>query len=558
MAVYVNGSDGILKVIPLLEFDPWDDYWYIFNDVDVNQEGAVYFPQQLAVGGYYHCFSVNTALISPAIETPVQIEIWIIRESEDRFGIYTTDLGVMTPEIGVNTGTTNLTNRSLWYVDGSGQTRPEGVHWGQVDAGETVGGTHVTRLTFWLDGATLLSGDWAWDVPGISYHWNLTNVGWYPTVNNAHTWAEVDSVAGGPLFHNIEFSRSQGTEVATILNCFCEGIIGAGGTGVPISYHGTESGPSMDPADNYDWGQANIGLPDLPTSGLLDSGLVALYNPTTAQIKTLAQYLASSSFWDNVLKTFSDPLQSIITLHMLPVDPDYTDTHNIILGGLDTGISATRCITSNFIRRSFGSVDIDERFRSFLDYSGSKLSIHLPYAGFVELPASVWLASKMTLALSLDLFTGAGVYVMAWNAEGTLYRKNVPVNMSLPVPLTSLNYTGVYAGLIGAAASLASGNVAGTVQQLMNLHVDSERSGSPGSAYGAMDSMYAFVALDSPNQQLPARYEYYAGRPNHIYHARLAEVTGYTECDIYLSDAANLNDYERDEIRRVMREGSYL
>ena len=109
-------------------------------------------------------------------------------------------------------------------------------------------------------------------------------------------------------------------------------------------------------------------VPDLPDIDAADLGFVTMYNPTKSQLKDLAAFMWSNAFDLNTYKKlFTDPMDSIIGLAIVPVSPSIGGSKNVMFGQIDSGVNMNY-LTSQYVKVDCGSVDIDKYVGSFLDY----------------------------------------------------------------------------------------------------------------------------------------------------------------------------------------------
>ena len=101
-------------------------------------------------------------------------------------------------------------------------------------------------------------------------------------------------------------------------------------------------------------------IPDLPTISAADLGFITMYNPDAAQLKALSDFMWSGAF-DLVTykKLFSDPMQSIIGLAIVPVQPSIAGSKSVMFGTIDSGITMNY-LSTNYVQMDCGSVSIDK------------------------------------------------------------------------------------------------------------------------------------------------------------------------------------------------------
>ena len=111
---------------------------------------------------------------------------------------------------------------------------------------------------------------------------------------------------------------------------------------------------------------------------VLGSNFVNVYAPTRAQLLSLKNYLWSSDIGDTLKKMFNNPMDSIVTLHMVPVTVP-TSASSIHLGGTDTEIGSN-IVTNQYVTVNCGSMTIGEYWDAYLDYSPyTKMFLYLPF-----------------------------------------------------------------------------------------------------------------------------------------------------------------------------------
>jgi hypothetical protein len=122
-------------------------------------------------------------------------------------------------------------------------------------------------------------------------------------------------------------------------------------------------------------------IPGLPNQSAIASGMVRLYQMSTAQLNAFANFLWNDSLadWDKFVNTlkqwFNNPLDSIISLSISPVDifHDYASNNTntpteseIKLAGFGTGVNGYQCST-NYKQISLGKMSLKPYYNSFLD-----------------------------------------------------------------------------------------------------------------------------------------------------------------------------------------------
>ena len=113
----------------------------------------------------------------------------------------------------------------------------------------------------------------------------------------------------------------------------------------------TPEAPETDPWDNTPdpnpkppVGDTPVAIVD-PTSVVGSSdALFTVYNPSQAEVNALGSYLWTNSIIDLISQFFQNPLDAIISLHVIYVTPSTSGTKNIKMRYLDSGVSAATVV----------------------------------------------------------------------------------------------------------------------------------------------------------------------------------------------------------------------
>lgn len=296
----------------------------------------------------------------------------------------------------------------------------------------------------------------------------------------------------------------------------------------------------------------SVGIPSLPTISSIGTGLLQLYNPSKTQLVNLGRYLWSNDFnLDNLKKIFSNPMDVILGLSIFPVTIPTFGAEHIMLGNLDSGISANTA-AYQYVEKNFGTLSVDEYYSNYLDYDPyTQIEIFLPYIGFKTLSPDEVMGKTLTLSYSIDLLSGACVAHIL--ADGKLTYEFSGV-CNTQIPITSQNYTSVITGTIGVlGGSLAAGLVmasgmgaaasaagvmsagmkglaglgASTAASVMSMKHRYEHSGSIGSAAGYLAGQTPYVMITTPRWCKPGEQPHFTGYPGFLYRT-VSQLTGYT------------------------------
>ena len=344
----------------------------------------------------------------------------------------------------------------------------------------------------------------------------------------------------------------------------------------------SQSDPSVDPDDPpsvTDPVSGSVGktpTPNPPPSGVgttpavipptgSASALYTVYNPTQAQLNTFGAWLWSSSFADQILKLFSDPMQAIIGLHKIYCDPTISGTSNIKVGYLDSGVSAN-VVSSQYTTVDCGTINLLEKFGNVFDYAPyTSVGLYLPFIGVVNLNVADVMRASLNVVYHFDVLTGA-IYVEVKVIRdsgngGTIYTYSG--NGASQYPLSSGSYMGIVSGIMsiagGIAGTIASGGAAmpllmGAASSAMNMHTNVERSGSITGNAGAMGAKIPYLIISRPQTAMADNYSKYTGIPANQ-EMRIGSASGF--CKFLTVHLTNITatDAEKTELQDLFESG---
>ena len=304
---------------------------------------------------------------------------------------------------------------------------------------------------------------------------------------------------------------------------------------------------------------------DLPACGVTTTGMCGVYVCDTTQLQNFSAFLWSNSFIDTVIKNWMSPLENVVSLHILPINPNIipTSASNIKIANCDSNVLSAKVTSGNdYISLDMGIINIAPYYLGFGDYE-TTITVYLPYIGFEDINISSCMDGYLTFTYRIDIVTGSFVaevnaYTKRDNyAPHNIMQKNG--NMAIKIPLSQSNYMSVYAGLVGAVTSFASNNVAGGIQSLMNTKPTYGSNGSLGGTTGLLGIKYPYVILYRPSYRQPKNMRSWEGITSNVF-SKLSECTGYTKVQqgTFWGTEIPCTDAEREEIKTLLEGGIYI
>lgn len=212
-------------------------------------------------------------------------------------------------------------------------------------------------------------------------------------------------------------------------------------------------------------------IPVVPLPDTVDSNkLFTVYNPSQAQLDALGGYLWDDSLIETLKKIWQNPLDGLISLQQIFASPSVGGSQHIILGYLDSGVSAP-VVTSQFVTIDCGSVTVNEKNQNCTDYIPyTQLQLYLPFIGITEIDTNEFMEGTISIKYKVDVYTGSCIAEVKCTRTGDLPNGAILYtfngNCAQQLPLTSGDMQGLLGALIGAAGagiSVAAGGEFGVM-----------------------------------------------------------------------------------------------
>ena len=314
---------------------------------------------------------------------------------------------------------------------------------------------------------------------------------------------------------------------------------------------------------NFDGTGDNVDFPSLPTLSTTDTGFVTLFNPSVAQLKSLANYMWSDLFDINTWKKiFADPMDAILGLSIVPVAVPDGGVGTVTVGNISTGISMTKA-ASQYVEVDCGTLNVNEYWGAYLDYDPyTKAEIYLPYCGIHPISADDIMGKAIHVVYHVDILSGA---CCAYVKCGGSVLYSFIGQCSSSIPVTGTDFTNVINGVISAAVNVGSmvatgGATAPTAAPALaqtavnSMKPSIEKSGSMSGTGGMLAVQTPYLILTRPRQALPARQNTFTGYPSFITE-NLGDLSGYTEIEEIHLENISATESELSEIENLLKSG---
>lgn len=379
------------------------------------------------------------------------------------------------------------------------------------------------------------------------------------------------------------------------------------------------SGPTNpnSPPGTFDDNSDAIPDSSLPSLSSANTGFTRIYNPTLAQVQSLASYLWTDTtvietIWNHIKQYFEDPMQAIIGFNLVPVPVPDGGTQEFKLMYIPTGVQMT-VAASQFVDVDCGTLHLDPYYGSALDYApNTKISCFLPYIGNVELNPDEIMNTTLQVKYRVDICSGSCVAKILVDGN-VLYQYsghcaiNIPLSsadfssyVSAAISVAKLGVGVAAAGALGAAGLEAAAvtqatsaaetvvrdsegvvdwsktttrqstrtsspspasytgitpkNISNTVGQIMGAKPTFQHSGSFSGNTGYLGVRRPYLIITRPNLCLPSSYQAMNGFPSMIT-MLLSECQGFTQVQQLHFQGSSATNPEVDEILQLLKSG---
>ena len=269
--------------------------------------------------------------------------------------------------------------------------------------------------------------------------------------------------------NNVEYDFNRSTGIGSFImpNIDTDVIIYISLDGDPNS-SGGNSQPNT-PIGGFDNQSDIIPIPSWSDVGIVNQvpgkGMITLWNPTVSEIADIGDFLYATDWGQSIYQGFRDffvkPLESAISLHVLPITPSRSSSKkNIRFGPHNSGVYSYQ-ITEQYKTVDLGVLYIEPYWDSYLDYNPfTKLQIFLPYIGTQDIDIDIVMGKYIGVRYKFDIMTGACVaYLYTYeNNTASVFAEFVG-EAAMQLPLCSSDYSRVPGGIIQAAATVVTGRM---------------------------------------------------------------------------------------------------
>ena len=298
-------------------------------------------------------------------------------------------------------------------------------------------------------------------------------------------------------------------------------------------------------------------------------------------LENIGSKLWSQSYFD-VLKIQSNPIENIISCKWFPMNLSGV-ARSVKVGNIDFQTTGTY-ITDNRYISSWMEYTYTGNECTWTDPQGityalpkymccspyTRLKLHLPYAGVVELDASDFINNKLRVRFVVDLVTGDMLYFLQCGASHAPYM-TVAGKMGVDIPLTATNRaqtelaiaSKTLSAVIGAAGSLASGQALGaaafgsSIVSAVGMDMTTQRTSTQSPTCASFENLAIYLEVVFPQHKASKGFAESHGYPTNL-KKKLGECRGFTKVDSRTVIDVAMTEEENRMLEELLTNGIYV
>jgi len=271
----------------------------------------------------------------------------------------------------------------------------------------------------------------------------------------------------------------------------------------------------------------------------------------------------------------------ILDFLIVPVTPGYlVNAENITCGGQPLlwqhdgvyhFVEGNR-IEDSMVDFSCGSISIDEYWVNFLDFSGTRVKLFLPYVGYVDIQPEYVIGGTLYVDYRFNVFDGSFMAFVRSDSGYSELEESLIAQFAgvaaMHIPLQSQDYSNKISGLISAVGTVAAAGIggisaAGAVGAGANLgNTLIQKPGSThANGYNASSSYLShrkpYLIIERQWSQFSEKYPEEVGMPSNVM-CRLGDLYGLVKSENAHLDVIPASVEGKEKISQLLSEGIIL
>ena len=267
----------------------------------------------------------------------------------------------------------------------------------------------------------------------------------------------------------------------------------------------------------------------LPTEGVSVSGFINVYEVNRSALEQLGDLLfpQPSDFIEAIANRYLTDY--IVGCKLIPCKPSSTGGGNIIRVGYKSqhieSPGNVRQVESDWVEIDLGEKGLAEYWANFLDYSGTRAKLFLPFYGFVDLEPEFWNGGgKVHIVYRINVIDGSFIAMIRSKSGMSELNDSLIAqysgNCGIDIPITGVQYgnmlTRMTQGVAQIGMSAVTGNMNGALSSLGNLaslKPDVPKSNGYSGNAGFMGHRRPFFLIERQVSQFSEKYPSEVGLP---------------------------------------------
>lgn len=330
-------------------------------------------------------------------------------------------------------------------------------------------------------------------------------------------------------------------------------------------------------------------LVDIPNISPIN--LMTNYALNYQGVKSLFNWLCTSSYIDNISELFADKLSAIYGLIQYPFDivshdPVHSDPRaQLSIVNVATDLQCHAIVNGYNTIINGGQISYVSYFGDYRDWDNCKYSVYVPYAGVIDIPANCVVNRTLKLQYCVDLLTGKATAVLkSYENSDTLGAlvKTIPCQVGLSLPVQASNYgqqainnaltsismiSNIGSGLLNSITSLSpmplinAGIGAATTAASMAFKQQTQYSASGGvsPSTGLALPQTPYLCITRARPVKPSNFAKINGLPTNVYtkFSSVAKAGNIVKMQNVIVTSGTATDAELNEIRAALERGVY-
>lgn len=338
----------------------------------------------------------------------------------------------------------------------------------------------------------------------------------------------------------------------------------------------------------FDDSSDKIEVSTKPYMGPFRTGFINGYVVNATQLAHFAEAIfpEPGAFTNDIPKMIYDLMTTLINnkrvdyildLLIVPVTPDSLSERTINCGGqplwYNDNEQQYHTVKGNPIEDCFvdfncGSITVPEYWANFLDFSGTRVKLFLPYVGYVDIQPEYVNGGTLKVWYRFNVFDGSFMcFVESTSGHSELTESLIAQYAGVAavhMPIQAQDYSNKISGLISSMGALAAAGLsggasagAGAASSLANTMISKPGSTS-SNGYNASSSFLShrkpYLIIERQSSQFSEKYPEERGLPLFM-EMKIGDCHGLTVCDNPHLDTITATAEEKERIFKYLTDG---